>query len=356
MRLVLFAHLADYPEQRLIASVAGNTAPSSIASLLEFGDPFAHELRHGSQTLEKILGLEKTVDPLDLAAFAEASKDVGLNGVHKPFWRDWKFADPCEFLAPDALHQWHKFFWVHPMKWARKLLSDQEINRRYRSLQKFVGRRHFRKGFTQLTQITGREERDLASHFLATLPNHRKITPGIMRSFRGLLDFIYLAQNRHHTTKSLSRLDKALARFHNDKAALSAAGVRNGKLTKGKFNIAKIELMWHVSRLVKLLGSAPQFSTDQTERCNMTMAKVPYRLTNHKQYPEQMCRYLDRREKIRLFALSLAWRLVSSSERRIGSQPTKVRHGNDDIASSFATFSAKFLPQTVVNLFAHQGL
>ncbi len=39
----------------------------------------------------------------------------------------------------------------------------------------------------------------------------------------------------------------------------------------------------------------------------MTMAKLPYRRTNHKAYTSQMCRFLDRQEKIRLFELFLAW-------------------------------------------------
>ena len=98
-----------------------------------------------------------------------------------------------------------------------------------------------------------------------------------------------------------------MARFHKHKEALSKAGVRDGKRRKGLFNIKKVELMHHVPRLVKQLGSVMQYSTDQTEHCHINMAKLPYEATNKRDYADQMCRYLDCREKIRLFTMYQLW-------------------------------------------------
>ncbi len=84
---------------------------------------------------------------------------------------------PARFSPPDALHQWHQFFWDHPMKWAKKLLKPAEIDKRYTCLQRRVGERHFRAGFLHLTQITGREKRDLTKHFIGVLPVTPSITP-----------------------------------------------------------------------------------------------------------------------------------------------------------------------------------
>lgn len=50
-----------------------------------------------------------------------------------------------------------------------------------------------------------------------------------------------------------------------------------------------------------------QYSTDQTEHCHINMAKAPYEATNKRDYTVQMCRYLDRCEKIRLFTMYQGW-------------------------------------------------
>lgn len=65
--------------------------------------------------------------------------------------------------------------------------------------------------------------------------------------------------------------------------------------------------MRHVARLARLVGSVPQYSADATERCHITMAKEAYIATNHKDFEEQMCRYLDRIEKVHMFTIFLAY-------------------------------------------------
>ncbi len=225
--------------------------------------PLPHRLKHRTTTLSLIEKAVSKHSPDRLARFTLYCRTLGLNGVAKPFWRDWKFADPCTFLAPDALHQWHQFFWDHPMKWAKKLLKPAEIDKRYTCLQRRVGERHFRAGFLHLTQITGREKRDLTKHFIGVYPGHPSITPAVMDCLRGLIDFFYLAQYESHNTETLEYLDDALAAFHNNKELLSATGVRAGVKRQGKFNVQKIELFHHVGRLIRQLGSAPQFSQNR---------------------------------------------------------------------------------------------
>jgi hypothetical protein len=161
------------------------------------------------------------------------------------------------------------------------------------------------------------------------------------------MDFVYIAQYESQSTETLGYLQEALNKFHANKQALSAAGVRRGKYKKGKFNIKKLELMQHVGRLIEKLGSTPQFSSDQTERCHITMAKIPYRATNRRDYPEQMCRYLDRQEKARLFAMLLDW--GSSQPEESLSNPTKAGGGRK--TPSAPHYSKKFLPKETVDYF-----
>ncbi len=184
------------------------------------------------------------------------------------------------------------------MKWARKLLGDKELDRRYKCLQKHVQHRHFSNGFTSFSQHTCREHRDLEASFIAVIADHEKITPGAMKAFRALLDFIYVAQFEIHTTETLHQLRGLLAIFHDNKHHLTASGIRNGPRQKGEFHIPKLELMNHVADFTQLLGSVLQYSTEHTERCHSTMAKQPYRFTNKKDHQIQVCLILDRRKRL----------------------------------------------------------
>ncbi|KAH8109742.1 hypothetical protein DFH11DRAFT_1515182 [Phellopilus nigrolimitatus] len=289
---------------------------------------------------------------------------VGLNGVHLPFWRDWESADPSCFLAPDALHQWHKFFVDHAVKWAKYLLGNDEIDRRMSVIQPRSGCRHFDDGFTRFKQHTGREQRDIERVFVAVLAGHKSVNVKIMRAFRGLMDFIYVAQYESHSTETLSYLRDALKQFHDNKVALSKAGVRDGKMKKGKFNIPKLELMQNVERLIKALGSVAQFSSDQTERCHIEMAKIPYRSTNRKEYASQMCRFLDRQERVRLFDWLLEWNKCqtdATADFPAGTTAAERRHSNmitsDDRHMRQSTYEHLvniFLPATVPSYFEHK--
>ncbi len=345
VRTILFVHLADLPEQLLISCCHGGASPISYGRHSDFGTGVKMPPRTGVGTLEVIRGVREKVEPSNIGRYETAAGKLGLNGVFEPFWRDWKFADPSKFLAPDVLHQWHKFFWEHIMKWARKLLGDKEIDRRYMCLQKHVQHRHFSNGFTSFSQHTCREHRDLQASFIAAIADHGKMTPGVMTAFRALLDFIYLAQLERHTTQTIQQLRGFLATFHANKHHITAAGIRNGPRQKGEFHIPKLELMNHVADLIQELGSVLQYTTEHTERCHITMAKQPYRSTNKKDYKIQICLILDRCEKINLFATFLEWKRQGNPELRTCTAPavTIPALGNDD-TSDWQLQREKFLP------------
>lgn len=364
VRTILLAHIADHPEQQLIACSAGDASPISLARHDALGLETCQDLRTGDQTLALIKTVTETqkIDPLSISRYVEAARKLGLNGVDRPYWKGWNHADPSKFLTPDALHQWHRFFWDHPMKWARQLLGDAEINRRYMVLQKHVGRHHFRKGFTTFSQHTGREYRELQASFIAVISGHKNITPGIMRAFRAILDFIYIGQFETHTTTTIRQLEAALVRFHAEKHHLSNAGVRDGPRRMGLFNIKKVELMHHVTRFIFLAGSIPQYSAEQTERLHILMSKIPYRATNHKNYEEQMCRYLDREEKLALFEMYIHWRASAKGKavdgRKTSTELTCIvlddashEPGVTLRSEDFSAFAGLFLPKSVKNAF-----
>ncbi len=118
VRTILLAHLADHPEQLVIACVTKNMSPLSLAGFKDLGCGRRKPDRTGKHTLRDIESTTREVESLrvpgvpfdELSLYKAKASARGLNGVHEPFWRDWKFACPSQFLAPDALHQWHKFF------------------------------------------------------------------------------------------------------------------------------------------------------------------------------------------------------------------------------------------------------
>lgn len=128
VRTILFAFLADNPEQQMIACCSGDASYVTLTRYQHLGTGKKQPPCTGVGTLQRIRALVKKHDPNNLHAYIKGAREMGLSGVHKPFWRNWIFADPCEFLALDALHQWHKFFWVHIMDWARTLIGEAELD------------------------------------------------------------------------------------------------------------------------------------------------------------------------------------------------------------------------------------
>lgn len=317
VRTILWAHLADYPEQQLIACVSGSCSPVTFANYKSFGFQVLRQRRTGVGTMQHIRTLLKTknLTTTQFARYATLAKKKGLNGVFKPFWRDWKYADPNVFLVPDALHQWHRFFYDHLMSWARILMGDREVDARYSRLQKHIGYRHFVNGFTSHSQHTGREHRDLQRHFMAIIAGHETMTDPILIAFRSLVEFLYAAQSANQSEKKLAFMERSLRTFHEHKKAISATGVRNGKYKKGQFHIKKLELLLNVSPSIRKVGSSPQYSTDQSEVLHKFMAKIPYLTTNKKDdYETQMCRFVDRQEKVDLLFLFIEYMKIRKSK------------------------------------------
>lgn len=308
VRTVLLAHVADNQEQTVIACTSSKASPITLARYRDLALPTRQPLRTRKITLQQIRNACAATNPLFIDRYLGVARKAGLNYIVLPYWQGWKFAQPCVFLTPDALHQWHTFFWDHPMQWAIHIIGAEELDLRYRTLQKHVGRKHFKNGFTDFKQHTGREARELQASFIAVISGHEDITPGVMRAFRGILDFIYIGQFEVQTSTTIKQLEDALARFHANKHHLSRTGIRNGVQQMGDFKINKIELMLNVAPAIVQVGSIPQYSGEHMEHCHISMAKDPYRASNKKDYEEQVCRFLDRQEKIHLFKMYLQWR------------------------------------------------
>ncbi|KLO05546.1 hypothetical protein SCHPADRAFT_839244, partial [Schizopora paradoxa] len=361
LRPILCAHLGDNPEQRKLACVPENSSAVSVADFHKLGSSKPCQPRTTKYTVERIRQLiERLGDNRgDLSTVKTIASAMKLNGVLDPYWIDWAFADPSVFLTPDALHQWHIFFMDHIMDWARNLIEDHEIDKRISVLQRRIGFRTFPTGFTRFKQHTGREERDLQRSFVAIIAGHPQISENIMKAFRGLLDYIYIAQYDSQSTEMLKLLRESLRRFHRNKGYLSRAGIRDGSRQKGRFNIPKLETFHHTPRIIRQVGSAPQFSTDSSEHLHIDGAKDPYKKTNRRNHEEQICRILDRAERILVFNLIVDWVTCKTAKipMTFFTNPSSVAaHQNrqERLKRFHAMISKeeKYLPRSPTNLFA----
>ncbi|KAH8983937.1 hypothetical protein EDB92DRAFT_1936602 [Lactarius akahatsu] len=286
------AWIADLPEQHLISAVANSTSPHSLAITNQFGDVHL--------TIKLIQDLTSCVDPWKPGTFQDKAKELGLNGVHLPFWCDWYLANPFHFLMPEILHTCHKFFFDHPLQWCINAVGAFELDSHFRSLHPHVGFRHFGNGVVRVQQMTGREHCDIQRSIIAVIAG--AIPPHFLHAIHALIDFIYQVQSPFLTESAISSFVDSLKEFHNEKAAITAAGARIG--TKGPithFNIPKLELWQHFACSMKMMGAPIQWTADVTERLHITEVKHPFRATNHCNFEEQCARILDRLERMKLF-------------------------------------------------------
>jgi hypothetical protein len=189
------AYIVDTPEAQMISCVGGKTSHLTMASYKQFGDPYPHEPRTGSTTLAKLAALLTKVDPVtDIQAYVKEATTQRLNGVDKPFWRDWALADPAKFFPPEPLHHWHKMFWDHDFKWCIRALGNEEIDFRFSVLHPHTGFRHFGEGVSGLKQVTGRDHRNLQRYVVGVIAG--AAPDDFIVAVRSLLDFRYLAQAR----------------------------------------------------------------------------------------------------------------------------------------------------------------
>ena len=297
----LVAWTADLPEQLMIACVSKNASPVTEATYKQFGDAHRSSPRTGELTLERIDTLRETADPWQLKSFLSKARAKYLSGVHLPFWRNWRFANPSIFLLPEILHACLKFFFDHVLPWCKELLGD-ELDARYKCHHKRVGVRHFVNGVLHVKQMTGREHHEIQRTIIAMIAGC--VPPQFLRTVHALIDFIYQAQSPVHTETSVREMELSLQEFHANKVAITEAGARKTKAAgaKADFYIPKLELFHSFAAAIRHSGALIHHSADVSEHLLITHCKRPFeRTSKNKDFAEQIVRLLDREEVMHQF-------------------------------------------------------
>ncbi|KAG0700786.1 hypothetical protein DFH29DRAFT_982960 [Suillus ampliporus] len=232
------------------------------------------------------------VDPTDLEAYFNACAVYRLNGVFTPFWQNWPLACPSVFLTPEALHHWHKQFFDHDLQWCIEVVGAQELDFRFSILQPITGYRHYSGGITKLKQVTGQSPPAAPRRFVIVI--------------RALMDVRYLAQSPSPDDNLLASVDQSLSTFHQNKDAIMQLGAWIGaKKPINNWFIPKLELMQSITASTRKVGALIQWSADATEHAHVSEIKDPARQTNNNDYDPQICRHLDRQEKLQRFAIAM---------------------------------------------------
>ncbi|KAF9043458.1 hypothetical protein BJ165DRAFT_1405755 [Panaeolus papilionaceus] len=208
-------------------------------------------MRTGETTLEDIAKIQDAVeDEWDIAAFEREAMKYRLNGVHKPFWKDWDLSNPGVFLTSKPLHHWHRMFWDHDTKWCINAVGAAEIDFHFSILHS---------------------------------PQAPVISNDICRM-----------------------IDESLAIFHRFKKAIIDAGARQGEKRKvlSHWQIPKLEFMQSVVSGIRLNGSAIQWLADTTEHAHIRLVKDPAQASNNQRYESQIVCALDRQDKLMNFDLA----------------------------------------------------
>ncbi|KAJ7205926.1 hypothetical protein B0H12DRAFT_1034874, partial [Mycena haematopus] len=290
-------------------------------------DPLGYRRAH-TITLLKKLEEDMGLHPWDdIFKYVKEAKKLGLNGVHRPFWRDWPLAEPSQFLTPEPLHHWMKMFWDHVCKWCILALGAAEIDFRFSVLRPHTGMRHFKEGISKAKQTTGREHRDIQRYIVPVIAG--AVSKKFLASVASLDNFFYEGQAPSIDEDYLrAKITGYLKQFHDNKQAILAAGVRKGKAGPiNNWHIPKLEFLQTVPDSIRDNGVPIQWSADITERAHIDLVKDPASNSNNQNHETQICRHLDRLDKCRNFDLVTA---MASAGIDFGAPEDPTNEAGDD--------------------------
>ena len=285
---ILAAYVADHPEQCLITCCGENRCPRCVVPRHERGEEKPYPLRDQQISLEILKNAQDDVPTLE---------EHGLRPLPDPFWAEFPHTDIFATISPDILHQLHKgVFKDHLVAWVSKLVGKTELDRRFASLSRSHGLRHFKNGISALSQWTGGEAKEIEKVLLGLL-----VDPSVIAAVKGLVDFIYLAQYHVHSDTTLRHMRDALHDFHRHKDIFIELGIRE------QFNIPKLHALLHYLKAVSSLGRLYGLNTETSERLHIDYAKKAYRASSRNEYTVQMTTWLQRQEALVRQDSHLSW-------------------------------------------------
>jgi hypothetical protein len=286
---ILAAFEGDWPEQCDVCATLGSGCPMCHLKYKTQGNIWNMAImRSKADTISALLSYEETQDPSILI-------DNTLRG-YRPYWLDLPFTNLHTAITPDLLHQIYAGLYEdHLMKWAKKLVGETMLDRRFKSMPRAQGIRHFSDGLSGIRMWTGKESKEMAKVVLPTLIG--TLDDKLVEAVRALLDFGYLAHMACMTEEDLADIEEALETFHRRKEVLVSEGI----ISPSGFNdIPKLHMLSHYAWSIRQLGTPDGYNTESPESLHTNFVKKPWQKTSKKEPLDQMTRMLERQEAIRI--------------------------------------------------------
>lgn len=312
----IFANfIGDYPEQVLVTCTYSGQCPKCQVPPDQLGEYATYPSRVQATAIDTYILANDSV-----RTFHRVCREAGLKPVPHPFWEKFPLADIFLSITPDILHQLLQGMVKHLVRWVIRVyrpgeigsahsgarwIANQfscvgEIDARCRAMPPNHKILLFAKGISTLSRISGHEHKKMCSILLGLVVDlpvpDIQDSSRIIKSVRALLDFVFLAQYKCHTTETIEHLQDCLAAFHDHKAVFVDLGVREN------FNLPKLHSLTHYMSSIQLFGTTDNYNTEQSERLHIDLAKDAYRATNRKDEYAQMTAWLERREKMQRHA------------------------------------------------------
>jgi hypothetical protein len=265
---ILAAYIADYPEQCLVTCAKYGTCPRCKVKEDELQDRHSQMARKQKETIKAIRSAKASA--ISITHYQELCREKLISGaVTRPFWEGFLYCDIHLSMTPDILHQLYHGIIKYLTLWCTSLMDTQELDRRIRSLPPCFGVRHFQSGWSKLSQIAGKECKDMARILLGLLVG--QVPSQILTCYWALLDFIYLAQYPTHDDSSLQWMEDSLDLFHKNKSIFLSPPTGLG--IRQHLNIPKIHSLVHYAESIRNFGTTNNYNTEAFKRFHIDMAK-----------------------------------------------------------------------------------
>lgn len=288
---ILACYVADFPEQCLVSCSKYGTCPKCRTPANDLQNPTPATARSSKWTLD-VIKMAKASGKSSKFYQSCMSEDVS-GSVYVPFWKDLPLCNIHQSITPDVLHQLYQGVLKYLISWCQSLMTIEELDARVRSLPPAFGVRHFKNGFSVLSQIQGPERKHMAKILLGCLVG--SVASDGIKAIKALLDFIYIAQYKTHNGTTLQYLQDALDAFHAHKDFFIETTLRP------HLNIPKFHSLLHYIESIKFFGTTDNYNTEAFERFHIDFAKEGWRASNHRDEFPQMINWLSRQEKISMF-------------------------------------------------------
>lgn len=153
---ILAAHIADYPEQCTVTCVKKNHCPQCWVDPDDLSLPPA---KHPYRDMQQVL---LALDQLDLTQplkpYTDACAAAGIKPVVHPYWEKLPYCDIFRSITPDVLHQLLQGLIKSLLSWIKAIFPAADIDARCKHLPRNHNVRHFFKGITHLSQLTGESQ------------------------------------------------------------------------------------------------------------------------------------------------------------------------------------------------------